>query len=100
MFIGIYLGHVTWTGCVFFLKRGADFQRADDFGVTPLHVDAALDYKEMLQFLLERGGAFICLSGFRTIQNWLYNLRNKKVQKLSLRQYLFKMYYLGINMNL
>ncbi|TRY85651.1 hypothetical protein DNTS_008800 [Danionella cerebrum] len=39
----------------FFLERGADFQRADSFGVTPLHVAAALDYEEMLEFLLERG---------------------------------------------
>lgn len=44
----------------FFLERGADFQRADGFGVTPLHVSAALDYEEMTQFLLERGGT-VCL---------------------------------------
>ncbi len=55
----------------FFLERGGDFQRADAFGVTPLHVAAALDYEEMLQFLLERGGAFMCVyqgsEKFRTV---------------------------------
>ncbi|XP_051507002.1 transient receptor potential channel pyrexia-like [Myxocyprinus asiaticus] len=39
----------------FFLERGADYQKADAFGVTPLHVAAALDYEDMVQFLLERG---------------------------------------------
>lgn len=57
----------------FFLERGADFQRADAFGVTPLHVAAALDYEEMMHFLLERGGVY--LSGLSKIQNSIRNLR-------------------------
>uniref|UniRef100_A0A3B3RE16 Si:ch73-193i2.2 n=1 Tax=Paramormyrops kingsleyae TaxID=1676925 RepID=A0A3B3RE16_9TELE len=36
----------------FFLEKGADIQQADAYGVTPLHVAAALDYKEMICFLL------------------------------------------------
>ncbi|KAL2083200.1 hypothetical protein ACEWY4_020973 [Coilia grayii] len=38
----------------FFLERGGDVQRADAFGVTPLHVAAALDYEEMVLYLLEK----------------------------------------------
>ncbi|CAB1312564.1 unnamed protein product [Coregonus sp. 'balchen'] len=36
----------------FFLERGADFLRPDSYGVRPLHVAAALDYVEMIHFLL------------------------------------------------
>lgn len=43
----------------FFLERGADIHRPDAFGVTPLHVATALDYEDMIHFLLERGGAFV-----------------------------------------
>ncbi|KPP74794.1 hypothetical protein Z043_106020, partial [Scleropages formosus] len=38
----------------FFLERGGNIQCPDTYGVTPLHVAAALDYKEMIHFLLER----------------------------------------------
>ncbi|TRZ04311.1 hypothetical protein DNTS_029107, partial [Danionella cerebrum] len=51
----------------FFLERGADFQRADSFGVTPLHVAAALDYEEMLEFLLERGAKNDAVGSLRTL---------------------------------
>lgn len=40
----------------FFLEKGADIQQADAYGVTPLHVAAALDYKEMICFLLGMRG--------------------------------------------
>lgn len=40
----------------FFLERGADVLHPDSYGVTPLHVAAALDYEEMIHFLLERKG--------------------------------------------
>lgn len=46
----------------FFLERGADVRRPDAFGVTPLHVAAALDYEDMIHFLLERGGVFVLIS--------------------------------------
>lgn len=38
----------------FFLDRGADVLRPDSYGVTPLHIAAALDYVEVIHFLLER----------------------------------------------
>lgn len=43
----------------FFLERGADILSADGFGVTPLHVASALDYEDMIWFLLDRGGMFV-----------------------------------------
>ncbi|XP_068457932.1 uncharacterized protein [Clinocottus analis] len=38
----------------FFLDRGSDLLRPDQFGVTALHVASALDYKDMVQFLLDQ----------------------------------------------
>lgn len=40
----------------FFLDRGSDLLRPDQFGVTVLHVASALDYQGMIQFLLDRKG--------------------------------------------
>ncbi|XP_074532160.1 uncharacterized protein LOC141795244 [Halichoeres trimaculatus] len=37
----------------FFLDRGSDLLRPDQFGVTALHVASALDYQDMVQFLLD-----------------------------------------------
>ncbi|XP_054874662.1 uncharacterized protein si:ch73-193i2.2 isoform X4 [Amphiprion ocellaris] len=37
----------------FFLNCGSDLRRPDQFGVTALHVAAALDYQDMVQFLLD-----------------------------------------------
>uniref|UniRef100_A0A7N8YBG2 Si:ch73-193i2.2 n=1 Tax=Mastacembelus armatus TaxID=205130 RepID=A0A7N8YBG2_9TELE len=38
----------------FFLDRGSDLLRPDQFGVTALHVASALDYQDMVQFLLDQ----------------------------------------------
>ncbi|XP_007542466.1 transient receptor potential cation channel subfamily A member 1 isoform X1 [Poecilia formosa] len=38
----------------FFLDRGSDPLGSDQFGVTALHVASALDYEDMVQFLLDR----------------------------------------------
>lgn len=43
----------------FFLDRGSDLFRPDQFGVTVLHVASALDYQEMVQFLLDRKGLHV-----------------------------------------
>lgn len=40
----------------FFLDRGSDLLQPDQFGVTALHVASALDYQDMVQFLLDRKG--------------------------------------------
>uniref|UniRef100_A0A3P9PEN7 Uncharacterized protein n=1 Tax=Poecilia reticulata TaxID=8081 RepID=A0A3P9PEN7_POERE len=40
----------------FFLDRGSDPLGSDRFGVTALHVASALDYEDMVQFLLDREG--------------------------------------------
>lgn len=40
----------------FFLDRGADLHCSDQFGVTALHVASALDYEDMVRFLLEQKG--------------------------------------------
>nr|AAI70078.1 XCAT2 protein [Xenopus laevis] len=43
----------------FLIERKADVNKADDFGKTPLHVAAAVDYAEMVTFLIKEGGANI-----------------------------------------
>lgn len=40
----------------FFLDRGADLLCSDQFGVTALHVASALDYQDMVQFLISQKG--------------------------------------------
>uniref|UniRef100_A0A3B4WBW7 Transient receptor potential cation channel subfamily V member 5-like n=1 Tax=Seriola lalandi dorsalis TaxID=1841481 RepID=A0A3B4WBW7_SERLL len=52
------LHEVAWSVDVmrFFLDRGSDLHRPDQFGVTALHVASALDYQDMVQFLLDRKG--------------------------------------------
>lgn len=47
-----------WTVDVmrFFLDRGSDLLQPDQFGVTALHVASALDYQDMVQFLLDKKG--------------------------------------------
>ena len=37
------------------LFPGADVNKSDDFGRTPLHVAASADYSEMVRFLIEKG---------------------------------------------
>lgn len=38
-----------------FSSTGASVNQADKYGRTPLHVAAAVDYPEMVQFLVQRG---------------------------------------------
>lgn len=40
----------------FFLDRGSDLLQPDQFRVTVLHVASALDYQDMVQFLLDQKG--------------------------------------------
>lgn len=40
----------------FLLDEGADINHPDHLGRTPLHVAAAVDYPEMCEVLIERGG--------------------------------------------
>ena len=40
----------------FLLEHGADVDAADQFGRTPLHVAAAVDYPEMVNLLIEKNG--------------------------------------------
>ena len=37
---------------------GADINKADDYGRTPLHVAASADYPDMVRFLIENGADF------------------------------------------
>ena len=40
----------------FLLDHKANINKADNYGRTPLHVAAAVDYPEMVTFLVEHGG--------------------------------------------
>ena len=40
----------------YLLENKADINQADNYGRTPLHVAAAVDYPEMVNFLIENGG--------------------------------------------
>lgn len=40
----------------FLVEHGANINQADNYGRTPLHVAAAVDYSDMIQFLIDKGG--------------------------------------------
>ena len=40
----------------FMLEQGANINKCDSYGRSPLHLAAAVDYGEMVQFLIENGG--------------------------------------------
>lgn len=42
----------------FLLEHGAQIDHADNFGRTALHVAAAVDYPEMVRFLIEHKGVY------------------------------------------
>ena len=41
---------------VFLIERGSSVNQSDQFGRTPLHVAAAVDFPEMVTTLLDHGG--------------------------------------------
>lgn len=54
---------------LFFLQRGAAINSADNWGRTPLHLAAAVNYSEMVDFLIHSGGMdhnFVCMFHFKT----------------------------------
>ena len=40
----------------FLLEHGANLDQPDNYGRTPLHIAAAVDYPEMVKFLIANGG--------------------------------------------
>ena len=40
----------------FMIEHGANLNQADNYGRTPLHIAAAVDYPEMVEFLIKHGG--------------------------------------------
>lgn len=43
----------------FFIEHGSDVNSADDYGRTPLHIAAAVDYPEMVDFLVSNNGKWM-----------------------------------------
>ncbi len=41
------------------LEHGANINKADVFGRTPLHLAAAVDYHEMVEYLVLNGGKWL-----------------------------------------
>ncbi len=40
----------------FMIEHKADINQKDNYGRTPLHIAAAVDYPEMVEFLIDSGG--------------------------------------------
>ena len=51
------------------LEQGANINKSDSYGRSPLHLAAAVDYGEMVQFLIENGGEDTVV---RTLYKMLY----------------------------
>ena len=51
-------GNYDDTFCLLNYVLGADINKADNYGRTPLHVAAFADYPEMVRFLIENGADF------------------------------------------
>lgn len=59
---------------------GADFNKADDYGRTPLHVAASADYSEMVRFLIDRGADVHVTSAGESQTPLHYAAKNEAVQ--------------------
>lgn len=59
---------------------GADFNKADDYGRTPLHVAASADYSEMVRFLIDRGADVHVTSAAEGQTPLHYAAKNEAVQ--------------------
>ena len=59
---------------------GADINKADDYGRTPLHVAAAADYSEMIRFLLDHGANVHVTSAGEGQTPLHYAAKNEAVQ--------------------
>lgn len=59
---------------------GADFNKADDYGRTPLHVAASADYSEMVRFLIDRGADVHVASAGEGQTPLHYAAKNEAVQ--------------------
>lgn len=56
----LHISFVGWHPDVvkFALENGAEINKADLYGRTPLHLAAAVDYAEMVEYLVENGKTF------------------------------------------
>ena len=48
----------------YLLEKGADINQGDNFGRTPMHVAAAVDYPDMVAFLIRKKGKTIIIYVF------------------------------------
>ena len=57
----------------FALEHQADVNKCDSYGRTPLHLAAAVDYEQMVEYLVQNGGRFSGLYQYRSATIYIYS---------------------------
>lgn len=66
----------------FFLERGSDVNKADKYGRCPLHIAAAVDYEEMVDFLINNGADVLKTTHHEGQTAMHYAAKNNAIQSM------------------